>query len=60
VNTCVAQACRSFRGAIEVAAGERLALSGPSGAGKATLLETVAGLVRPRRGRTALDGRALT
>jgi molybdate transport system ATP-binding protein len=38
----------------EVAAGERLALAGPSGAGKTTLLRIVAGLVRPRAGRVAV------
>jgi molybdate transport system ATP-binding protein len=48
------------RAAISVAAGERLALFGPSGAGKTTLLEVIAGLVAPRRGRVALGGRVLT
>src|SRR5581483_5800075 len=46
--------------ALEVAAGERLALFGPSGAGKTTTLEVIAGLVTPRRGRIALGGRVLT
>jgi ABC-type sulfate/molybdate transport systems ATPase subunit len=46
--------------AIAVAAGERLALFGPSGAGKTTLLEIIAGLVAPRRGRVSLAGRLLT
>jgi ABC-type sulfate/molybdate transport systems ATPase subunit len=50
----------TLRAAICVAPGERLALFGPSGAGKTSLLETIAGLVRPRRGRVALDGRVLT
>jgi ABC-type sulfate/molybdate transport systems ATPase subunit len=50
----------TVRAAIEVAPGERLALFGPSGAGKTTVLETVAGLVQPRRGRIVLDGRVLT
>ncbi len=40
-----------------VDAGELVALCGPNGAGKSTLLRCVAGLVRPRRGRVALDGR---
>jgi ABC-type sulfate/molybdate transport systems ATPase subunit len=48
------------RAAVEVAAGERVALFGPSGAGKTTLLEVVAGLVAPRRGRVVLGGRVLT
>ena len=36
--------------ALEVAEGECLALAGPSGAGKTTVLQTVAGLFRPERG----------
>lgn len=40
--------------------GEHLALFGPSGSGKTTILETIAGLVRPRRGTVALRGRELT
>jgi len=34
-----------------------IALVGPSGAGKSTVLRTIAGLVRPRRGRIALGGK---
>ena len=45
---------------LAVAPGERLALFGPSGAGKTTILETVAGLVRPRHGQITLGGRVLT
>jgi ABC-type sulfate/molybdate transport systems ATPase subunit len=48
------------RAALRVATGERLALFGPSGAGKTTILEAIAGLVRPRRGRVVLNGRVLT
>ena len=48
------------RATLRVAAGERLALFGPSGAGKTTLLEVIAGLVPPRRGRIELGGRLLT
>jgi len=36
--------------ALEVPAGECLALAGPSGAGKTSVLRTVAGLLRPERG----------
>jgi len=43
--------------ALRVAAGERLALFGPSGAGKTTALEVIAGLVPPRRGQVVLAGR---
>jgi molybdate transport system ATP-binding protein len=39
--------------ALEVPAGSCLALAGPSGAGKTTVLRVVAGLVRPERGRVA-------
>ena len=46
--------------ALAVAAGERLALFGPSGAGKTTALEMIAGLVPPRRGQVVLAGRVLT
>jgi len=35
---------------------DRLALFGPSGAGKSLTLAAIAGLVRPDRGRIALDG----
>ncbi len=45
---------------LRVAAGERLALFGPSGAGKTTLLEVIAGLVTPKRARVSLGGRLLT
>src|SRR6185437_6803881 len=45
---------------LAVAPGERLALFGPSGAGKTTILEAVAGLVRPRRAQITLGGRVLT
>jgi molybdate transport system ATP-binding protein len=38
-------------------ADETLALVGPSGAGKTTVLRAVAGLARPDRGRIGLDGR---
>jgi molybdate transport system ATP-binding protein len=46
--------------ALRVAPGERLALFGPSGAGKTTVLEAIAGLVQPRAGRVELGGRVLT
>ena len=39
--------------ALEVPAGACLALAGPSGAGKTSVLRVVAGLVRPERGRVA-------
>lgn len=36
--------------------GEMLALVGPSGAGKTTILRAIAGLIRPRTGRIACNG----
>jgi ABC-type sugar transport system ATPase subunit len=50
----------TVRAALEVAGGERVALFGPSGAGKTTVLEAIAGLVTPRRGHVSLGGRVLT
>jgi molybdate transport system ATP-binding protein len=52
---------RSFtvRAALSVGAGERVALFGPSGAGKTTVLEAVAGLVPLRRGSVSLGSRCL-
>ncbi|HEX7996553.1 MAG TPA: ATP-binding cassette domain-containing protein [Streptosporangiaceae bacterium] len=50
----------TVRAAFTVAPGERLALFGPSGAGKTTILEMIAGLVRPRRALILLRGRVLT
>ncbi len=38
------------------AAAETVALVGPSGAGKSSVLRTIAGLLRPDRGRVAVDG----
>jgi len=43
-----------------VAPGERLALFGPSGAGKTTVLDTVAGLVPPLRGAVRLGDELLS
>jgi molybdate transport system ATP-binding protein len=49
----------TVRAALSVPPGERLALFGPSGAGKTTILEAIAGLVPLRRGRVVLRGRVL-
>jgi molybdate transport system ATP-binding protein len=46
---------RSFRLELELELGrETLALVGPSGAGKSSVLRSIAGLLRPERGRIAL------
>ena len=42
-----------------VAEGEIVALLGPNGAGKSTLMNTVSGLLRPRRGRVVFAGRRI-
>lgn len=44
---------------LEVAAGEFLALVGPSGAGKTSLLSCLAGLVKPTAGSILVEGRDL-
>ena len=47
---------RTFGLDLELSAGEgTLALVGPSGAGKTSVLRTIAGLLRPERGLVALD-----
>ena len=43
---------------LTVAAGEQLAVIGPSGAGKTTLLQVIACAMPPQRGQFSLDGRA--
>jgi ABC-type sugar transport system ATPase subunit len=56
-----APAAAGLRGvSLDVAAGERLALVGPSGAGKTTLLRAVAGLAPVAGGRVEVAGRDVT
>lgn len=45
---------------LEVGAGECVALVGANGAGKSTVVEALAGLLRTRGGAVELDGRGLT
>lgn len=40
--------------------GQIIAVLGPNGAGKSTLMKTLFGLLRPRSGRIAFDGREIT
>lgn len=49
---------REFALDVELTIGteDRLALAGPSGAGKTSVLQIAAGLLRPQRGRVALGG----
>jgi molybdate transport system ATP-binding protein len=54
-----AVALRSFELGVSLSIGsETVAIVGPSGAGKTTVLRAIAGLRRPDRGRIALGGRA--
>ena len=48
------------RMSLELARGEVVALVGPSGVGKSTLLRAIAGLLRPDAGSIVLDGRDIT
>jgi len=45
---------------LDIAPGEYFVVLGPTGAGKTVLLETIAGLHQPRRGRILLDGEDVT
>jgi thiamine transport system ATP-binding protein len=45
---------------LTVAKGARLAILGPSGGGKTTLLSTIAGFLRPDSGRVWIDGQDVT
>jgi molybdate transport system ATP-binding protein len=50
----IARALRAFRLELALEVDGVVALAGPSGAGKTTVLRTIAGLVRPDSGRVAL------
>jgi ABC-type sulfate/molybdate transport systems ATPase subunit len=59
LDIAISIALRSYDLALELSVGrETVALVGPSGAGKTTVLRAVAGLRRPDRGRVAMAGEA--
>ncbi len=45
---------------LSVKKGEYIVIMGPSGAGKTLLLQTILGIVKPRKGRVIIDGRNAT
>jgi len=45
---------------LEISAGDYFIILGPTGSGKTVLLETIAGLHKPRAGRILLDGDDVT
>lgn len=59
INTALRLPSLELAADFHVAAGETVALVGPSGAGKTTLLRLIAGLYRPDRGVISLGSRVL-
>lgn len=51
---------RGIEATMRLRDGETIALLGPNGSGKSTVLQTIAGLLRPDSGRVLLDGNDLT
>jgi len=50
-------ACTALQGvSVEIGAGERVGILGPTGSGKSTLVQHLAGLLEPTDGRVWLDG----
>ena len=52
-------AARNVKLELTLDAGETLAIMGPNGAGKSSVVQMLAGLLKPDSGRAALQGRAL-
>jgi branched-chain amino acid transport system ATP-binding protein len=59
IDTYYGETQALFGVSLSVAAGEVLALLGANGAGKTTVLRSILGLTRPRKGEIALDGQSL-
>ncbi|MHB8245962.1 MAG: ABC transporter ATP-binding protein [Acidimicrobiales bacterium] len=60
IDICVERRSFDVVAALHLEPGEQVALFGPSGAGKTTFLETVAGLVSPCRGSVTLGSKRLS
>jgi branched-chain amino acid transport system ATP-binding protein len=61
VHAVYGKKIRALKGvSLEVHAGEVVALIGNNGAGKTTMMKTVAGLLKPEKGRVAFMGRELS
>jgi branched-chain amino acid transport system ATP-binding protein len=60
VHAVYGKKIRALKGvSLEVRAGEVVALIGNNGAGKTTMMKTVAGLLKPEKGRVVFQGRDL-
>ena len=60
VHAVYGKKIRALKGvSLEVHAGEVVALIGNNGAGKTTMMKTVAGLLKPEKGRVSFQGRDL-
>jgi molybdate transport system ATP-binding protein len=59
-NVVVRRGAFVLEAELEVPPGQVLALLGPNGVGKSTMLQAIAGLLVPERGEVTVDGRILT
>ena len=60
VDTFYGETQALFGASLAVPRGKVFALLGPTGAGKTTMLRSILGLTRPRRGVIRFDGREVT